>query len=853
MLRHRHCIAEIQGALAAAELADPDLLRDVVAEYAEACLDVNGRLYRVGELLHKGLRSEALQAADEEPRLLDEVAALDFPELPQLCELLQGWGMAPPPALDWELAGQLNEAYAEQQPLEGLLEKHRLLALARAPLGGRIAVLRQIRQLDPANAAWDADLQTYEHTRLKQIGGEAESARQHGDAARLWELTQEISQGDWTQAPPRELTNLVENHFREAAAKAARRDLQGIAEDLNAAHAAFDVEAGRAARQRWSELLPTVRLAHHAPLGEQAAPALEWLAEQDRMRDAQQRFEADVAELDSALDDHAPREELEKLFHAATRWESLEMPPRVAARYRQRIDSLEVTSRRRHGLVWAGGILAIALTAVAVGWLITNQRFERRVSNAVDAVSQLRDQERYGDALDYITSLPVDLQQISAMAALRAELEQGRDAETSRRERLGSLFATAGDLPSQPEGLSDDGALAEVEAKLRLCETAIKEAQQLVKGTAEQTRLRDLTSLVSAALAEVRNRRLLVREEKYEAERRALEQEFRRLKSELASRPERFGNALTDLQTRVQTWLSANRGVRQSLAVFGQGLLEQIKAEATDVRLHRRMRSLEAEVTQAVGQPAAFQAALEQLAQESPETSAAAMRQSMQEAELWEAVAKWDEFLSRAGFEHIDQLDPHRAAALLAEERELQSQYGEFTHADEFVSRSPYLESVAARAGETGSPSPLERAAASFRGSLFHPDLWLFQAGDEHFYALRSKASESDNLMVVTYYAYDSNTGAMIEKRRGLLKSGIIASNRAPQSELARRVALQLDEMRKGAASWEEGFFHVLQSVSEAKLDPVLAVILLSDVAEAAFSGSTVLETAYEQAFANIR
>src|SRR5690606_11657881 len=126
MTRHRQCIAEMQAAVAAPENADPDLLRDAVAEYAEACVEANSRLYVVGELLRKGLRSEAIQAAEQEPPVLELVAGLDFPELPQLCQLLQSWGMAPPPPLDWETAAQLNEAYAEQQPLEGLLKKHRL-------------------------------------------------------------------------------------------------------------------------------------------------------------------------------------------------------------------------------------------------------------------------------------------------------------------------------------------------------------------------------------------------------------------------------------------------------------------------------------------------------------------------------------------------------------------------------------------------------------------------------------------------------------------------------------------------------------------------------------------------------
>ena len=42
--------------------------------------------------------------------------------------------MTVPPPLQLDRATQLNEAYAQDQPLEHLLSRHRLLALSRAPV-----------------------------------------------------------------------------------------------------------------------------------------------------------------------------------------------------------------------------------------------------------------------------------------------------------------------------------------------------------------------------------------------------------------------------------------------------------------------------------------------------------------------------------------------------------------------------------------------------------------------------------------------------------------------------------------------------------------------------------------------
>ena len=68
---------------------------------------------------------------------------------------------AAPPALALELAAELNEAYALERSLSGLLEQHRLLASARCPLKARIQVLRQLSELDAQNPVWRENLSAY--------------------------------------------------------------------------------------------------------------------------------------------------------------------------------------------------------------------------------------------------------------------------------------------------------------------------------------------------------------------------------------------------------------------------------------------------------------------------------------------------------------------------------------------------------------------------------------------------------------------------------------------------------------------------------------------------------------------
>ena len=142
--------------------------------------------------LRKGLRSEAIQLAEIEPKLLDVVAFLDFPERDPWLELANRSGIAPPMPLMLDVASELNEAYAVEQPLAALLQRHRLLALAHGPLSARIEVLRGLADGDANNPVWQDDLLTFEKERQNQIKAEVEMAPRKGDTAALAALEAEL-------------------------------------------------------------------------------------------------------------------------------------------------------------------------------------------------------------------------------------------------------------------------------------------------------------------------------------------------------------------------------------------------------------------------------------------------------------------------------------------------------------------------------------------------------------------------------------------------------------------------------------------------------------------------------------
>ena len=166
-------IDEIRFRLQSQDCELTDDFKQLATDFVAVSHDVNRRLRRCGEHLKQGLRAEAIHLAESEPRLLDVDAAIDFPERGEWDEILGFYQITKPEPLLADVAEQLNEAYALQQPLEKLLGRHRLLALCRAPIGQRLSVLRDLAKADTSSTVWEDDLRAFEKARAAEIGTQA--------------------------------------------------------------------------------------------------------------------------------------------------------------------------------------------------------------------------------------------------------------------------------------------------------------------------------------------------------------------------------------------------------------------------------------------------------------------------------------------------------------------------------------------------------------------------------------------------------------------------------------------------------------------------------------------------------
>ena len=262
-----------------------EALKSMAQEYGDACQEVNRRLARCEEFLRQGLRSEAIHFAQAEPVLLDVLSVLDFPERADWDQVVMQYSLPAPPAFRIDTATALNQAYAQAAPLDDLLKRHRLLALARAPLADRLAVLRQIAQLDPGNPIWTQDVLVFEQARLQQILAEVDQFRRRHDMPPLHQieaLFRELQGVPWRTPVPAELLGAITTMYHTLCNRQAQQRLEQFVHDLEAAQRNQNDALVRALAQQWQQLTQQVVLAPNDPLVGRANAVVAWLAKRDR-------------------------------------------------------------------------------------------------------------------------------------------------------------------------------------------------------------------------------------------------------------------------------------------------------------------------------------------------------------------------------------------------------------------------------------------------------------------------------------------------------------------------------------------------------------------------------------------
>lgn len=835
MVDYQRVVDEIRSFLQAVDQTNSDHLRELAAEYAEACREANRRLRRCDEFLQKGLRSEAIHLAQAEPVLLDMVATLDFPELATWREVALSYGLPAPPSLSLATAQALNEAYTVVQPLEHLLRKHRHLALARAPLAERMTVMRQIAALDATNPVWTEDLREFEKVRVRELEQEVEAALYNQDNRALERAFGEIRSAPWVSNPPVQLIQRVERLTQQAQEQCVWESMQVLEAEIHAAVAAHDVERVRRLRDRWNEEALRGKLSLDDPIWNRVASAFDWLAQQEKRQAMARRHQQTLHKLEAALNDSASAQELEKLCRSVVAHDGA-LPEALEQRYHERLRHLKAAEGRRWRRNLALCLVAgLTLGAVAV-YLVVDSIQESRIRTAAEKLRVIRDAGQWDLAvkeLERVDAQGPRVAEAPVIVQLRAQIM----AEVEREQRRAAAFKQAieearaaplddiakeehvKELALRPEEKQAAGELIRSRAEQRKQQVGQREQSFLKRAHDLETRIKEFRAKPAEALAGPTT----------EAAVQEIDQEIARLARDAPLVDRKYRDLPTTL--------------RDSLAAVRETIRRGDQEGQSTGGLTAALRSPDGE--------AEYARALEEYVKQFPaSTRAKNFKLALKDRPLWLAARDWNRLLPPAQNPPLEMKFAD-AAALAERLRAFEQDHGSAFY-DAALAQAYRLSLEGLAQQDEGQPKTAARELRELFQRNYIRNVWALVERDRDgaqsrtYYLAedpeeRLKGAREEGRDLIGIHHLSGVDGADAVKNISVAR--IAKTFRAPQSRLAETV----QRMPRNFAdpTWEAGTMAVAQAVRDtAGIDPVLQLSLLDQVLTLAARGSYPLSVA---------
>lgn len=430
------------------QLENPDgltleALQPLAQEYREAVDTVNTRLWDCIALLRKGLRSEAIQRANLKPNIFDAAAAIDVADMEEWIDILRFYGIPSPPLLDASAITELNEALVDEQPLEELLRQHRRLAIAKAPLGWRLKVLRKIAEIDAMNTVWYDDVVQWETIRLKQIAGELNQAIESNSPDAIVGLEAELSFKHWKVQVPDQLINKVRTASARKVFDKQLEQAKAISETLHSAFSEGNQDAAIAAAGAWNTLVSQIASPIPDELQQEVAPALEWVQSILEQRSSEEEYDRRSQHLEGLLQkETSSKEELQQAMHSLVRMD-LGIEPILQGRYNARINELTVKARRRQQLRIVSVVAALIALLVFGGLWYWWRSYQASVSEASVALRSMMDSGKLVEAEGLFKKLAPNIQAAPSIASIEQQMNALLKEEQIRQDQVKRLIEEA--------------------------------------------------------------------------------------------------------------------------------------------------------------------------------------------------------------------------------------------------------------------------------------------------------------------------------------------------------------------------------------------------------------------------
>ena len=824
MTTHQQLTDDIRGLVQADDQRLTDEMRRLAAEYAPACRTANERLRRCMDLIGRGLRSEAIQRAEVDPPLLDLVNELDLAEWQtawdELCSLYELPRAEP---LRLELAEAIHEAYAELEPLNALLIKHRKLALAHAPLPLRIDVLRKLVAADEQSPFWEDDLRAYERARLREIGTEAREAAQSRDAGQLTSLLDEIGSPDWREKPKADLVRKVKTFAGQTRRGSARAELERIEPELQAAFSALDLSAARELRKRWNAASRRANLPDDDALAERVAPVLGWIADEDAREEQERAFQRAVADLEQAVDrDETDLTELERKAHAAVRFDR-ELPGSLVLAYRNRRSALEASAKRKRFAIAGSAAVALFLVIGFFGIVLWRVGLDKQIEQLAGEVTDLVEDGQLVEARRLFDEHR-DISTKDTWLDVRRQLETAERSESERTAILAAAIETARASESFREAEPHLGQAREhaVSADEKLEVARLERSWQARRDEAFDSSEKEFRTAAETAAE------LLTK----------LDQSL------VTARPDELETQLAQADTVVAGLLPLSMEVRPEVAREREILNARLTALRTSVTDRLDRERLLSEITAALFETEDpveaidhYVTAIEAYRTRFPkDPRSAEFAESIAEADVWRGVAHWEALVD--GWSS-DRPDDSGANDRLTAVEGFRAVYPKSPMVKLAGKYAAFLRSVVRRTDDDGIT---DRLLELFRAPLIGGPLHVLRSRDEKAYYLTEPADFTASTAVSFTYLIGTDP-TRDTKSTTLRKTELVSPSTRPAPQVAIAEGALRDLPRMTAAQWDGYLLELCREVRSADaFDPFVRHLLLTELLAAAADGNMFLE-----------
>lgn len=502
-------VAAIDTAMARHDEQGLAMMRDLLPTIHETADAVNSALAEVEGLLFEGLRDEAIALHDPEfPALAARLNLEDRAGWPEVEQFFAREGIGAPPQIDFDTLSALESAHSELEPLARPLDKLRRMALERAPLGRRLALLRKLRELDPTKPVWSELIAAHEQIRAGELKDAVRQALAARDPEAIAALHDELSAPGWAVPVPKELVRAT--HGVDAWLR-----LREVAAEAESAAAALEAWYGRAAlqpptlemvedarhlRQRWQEACEAAAgcraalaesqtiagfvrdeglLSRLDDLPARTQPVLEWLGIQDARDDAGNEFAGACQRLEEHIE-RLPHQQVEAAWTESVKelqanvlrlcreLPDLVYPDQLRVRVEEALAAVQSRGvQRRKILIGAVAAGLVALTLLILGAFSCSQR-SRRLEADRKTLEKIHTQALAGN----FAELPNAVAEIKArhpsdeaIATLDEEITAAVSEEFARRRKVGDeLSRQAANVETARRKLSERRGAERLEA-----------------------------------------------------------------------------------------------------------------------------------------------------------------------------------------------------------------------------------------------------------------------------------------------------------------------------------------------------------------------------------------------------